>query len=64
MSTSMLTSTGIELTDVPPPTTPTLNVVFGSTGTVEPRELRDRVAHRERRTHQAERAVAVAARVP
>ena len=30
MSTSMLTSKGIELTEVPPRTTPTLKVVFGS----------------------------------
>ncbi len=33
MSTSMLTSAGIELTEVPPRTTPMLNVVLGSTGT-------------------------------
>jgi len=33
MSTSMLTSEGIEFTDVPPVTTPTLNVVFGDAGT-------------------------------
>ena len=29
MSTSIHHSNGIEFTDVPPPTTPTLNVVFG-----------------------------------
>ena len=33
MSTSIQVSNGIELTDVPPPTTPTLNVVFGVCGT-------------------------------
>ena len=33
MSTSMLTSDGIELTDVPPETTPMLKVVFGDEGT-------------------------------
>ena len=33
MSTSIQPSNGIELTDVPPPTRPTLNVVFGERGT-------------------------------
>ena len=33
MSTSIQCSTGMELTEVPPPTTPTLNVVFGVDGT-------------------------------
>ena len=33
MSTSIQASNGIELTDVPPPMRPTLNVVFGSCGT-------------------------------
>ena len=39
MSTSIQVSNGIELTDVPPPTTPTLNVVFGDAGTRDLREL-------------------------
>jgi hypothetical protein len=33
MSTSMNISVGMELTEVPPPTTPTLNVVRGDAGT-------------------------------
>jgi len=33
ISTSMNMSVGIEFTDVPPPTTPTLNVVRGAAGT-------------------------------
>ena len=33
MSTSIQPSNGIEFTDVPPPTRPTLNVVFGCFGT-------------------------------
>ena len=33
MSTSMYISVGIEFTDVPPPTTPTLKVVRGFAGT-------------------------------
>src|SRR5690349_15392642 len=33
MSTSIQPSNGIEFTDVPPPTRPTLNVVFGCLGT-------------------------------
>ncbi len=33
MSTSIQPSNGIEFTEVPPPTRPTLNVVFGSVGT-------------------------------
>ena len=62
MSTSIQLSNGIEFTDVPPPITPTLKVVFGDAGTWMLRELLHRVAHRERRTDEAERAVAVAAR--
>jgi len=34
MSTSIDISVGMEFTDVPPCTTPTLNVVFGFAGTV------------------------------
>ena len=33
MSTSIQPSNGMELTDVPPPTRPTLKVVFGVVGT-------------------------------
>ena len=33
MSTSIQPRTGMEFTEVPPPTRPTLNVVFGSPGT-------------------------------
>ena len=61
MSTSMLTSAGIELTEVPPRTTPTLNVVLGSTGTCMRENFAIALAHREGRVDEAERAVAVAA---
>ena len=49
-------------TDVPPPTRPTLNVVFGLRRDFERVDLRDRAAHRLNRVGHAERAIAVAAR--
>ena len=44
MSTSAQASKGMELTDVPPPIRPTLNVVFGSLRDLELGDHRDGAA--------------------
>ena len=61
MSTSIHASNGIAFTEVPPPTRPTLNVVFGSRGTWKSPILRYRPAHCMNRIRHAERPVAVTA---
>jgi hypothetical protein len=62
MSIAMRASPAIVFTDVPPPTVPTVNVVFGSDGVVISPIFAIRAAHRVDRARCAERLEAVPAR--
>ena len=62
MSTSIQASNAMAFTDVPPPTRPTLNVVFGFGRDLEVGHSGNRASQCVNRVGNAERAVAVAAR--